>query len=154
LPPIGIPAAGKVTGDQPGIVFRNQLSGAFRLTRALFVLDGAVVFHRHNLYTSLPSEILVYSGAPPVGGHVLQVLLQLQGEGEAEASYLSGYKFEIKSSHSFTVKESQALHVEVIAWERGNERTPLERRPALRYLEGFKSDSVAAGPTTERAPSP
>jgi hypothetical protein len=54
-------------------------------------------------------------------------------------SYLRGYKFEVKGSHSFTVTEGKTIELEAVAWEKGGVTTPLEQRPALRYVEKIKS---------------
>jgi hypothetical protein len=117
------------------VVFRNELTSWLRLTRAHFSLDGVVVFNAQSSETrSLPCEISLVAGALPPGDHVLQVLLQLRGHGEGPLSYLRGYRFEVKSSHSFTVKENQAFRLEAIAWEKGTTQTPLEQRPAIRYV--------------------
>jgi hypothetical protein len=63
-------------------------------------------------------------------------------------SYLRGYKFEVKSSHAFTVTEGKAIELEVIAWEKGGVTTPLEQRPAVRYVEKIKSGLGEAEPVT------
>ena len=45
----------------------------------------------------------------PPGDHTIQVALTFQGNGYGVFSYLRGYKFEVKSSHSFTAVEGKAL---------------------------------------------
>jgi hypothetical protein len=150
--PIGVPV-GSAIGDGPGVVFRNEMSSSFRLIRALFVLDGVVLFNaRGPDGKSLPSEISLVTDALPAGDHVLQTWLQIRGQGEGSLSYLCGYRFEVKSSHSFTVREGQAFRLDAIAWEKGGNNTPLELRPAIRYVEGVKSIAGRAG--TRRTESP
>ena len=150
--PIAVPVE-RAIGDGPGVVFRNEMSCSFRLIRALFALDGVVLFNaRGPDGRSLPSEIPLVTDALPAGDHVLQTLLELRGQGEGLLSYLSGYRFEVKSSHSFTVKEGEAFRLDAIAWEKGASHTPLELRPAIRYVEGVKSIAVRAG--TRRTESP
>lgn len=129
--------SGGVGGARAEISFSNEMSTAFRLTRALFVLDGAVQYNKQDDTGALAEQktIPIFSGSIPPGDHTLQVLIRLQGYGYGVFSYLRGYKFEVKSTHSFTVAEGRALRVEAIAWEKGGVTTPLEQRPAIRYVQ-------------------
>lgn len=149
--------------EQPGLVFRNDMSRSFRLTRALFVLDGVVLLDEvATAETSLPSEIPLHQGTMRYGKHIIQVLLQLRDD---EAG-LREYKFEVKSTHEFTVVEGRSLRVEVVAWEKGDNQTPFQERPALRYIERIGPISVPASeqplehadtetaPKTEPQPTP
>ena len=123
------------TGRQ-GIVFRNEFSDAFVVTRALFVLDGAVLADlRETPDKALPMEVRLTTATPQPGDHTLQVLLQLRGHGYGVFAYLRGYRFEVKSSHPFTLDGRRPLRLEVVAWERGDTWTPLESRPAICYAE-------------------
>jgi hypothetical protein len=133
--------SGGIGGARAEIRFKNDMSSAFRLTRALFVLDGAVQYNKADDTGALASqpEIPIFSGSIPPGDHTLQVLVQLRGHGYGVFSYLRGYKFEVKSSHAFTVTEGKTIELEAIAWEKGGVTTPLEQRPAVRYIEKVKS---------------
>ena len=119
-----------------GITFRNEMSGLFRLTRALMVLDGQVLVDVQGTPEApVPSENAVVQGSVPTGEHVLQVLLRLQGWGEGPFWYLSGYRFELKSSHRFRVLDGRPLRLEAVGYERGHGCTPIEQRPAIRYVD-------------------
>lgn len=143
----GLPTA---TADQPGIVFLNEMSDSFRLTRALFIIDKVLVFDRYGTEDRpLPSDMPVSGDLPP-GEHVLNVLIQFQGHGSGAYSYLRGYKFEIKSSHAFTTRAGKMLHLAVIAWEKGGATFPLEERPAVRYVETVRMQAPAAERRGER----
>jgi hypothetical protein len=133
--------SGGVGGARADIRFKNDMSSAFRLTRALFVLDGAVQYNKSDDTGALASqpEIPIFSGSIPPGDHTLQVLVQLRGHGYGVFSYLRGYKFEVKSSHAFTVTEGKTIELEAVAWEKGGVTTPLEQRPAVRYIEKIKT---------------
>ena len=63
----------------------------------------------------------------------MQVLLKLRGHGEGVFSYLRGYSFEVKSTHSFKVPAGKTLRLNIVAWERGGATTPLDQRPTLRF---------------------
>jgi hypothetical protein len=137
-----------VGGARAEIRFQNDMSSAFRLTRALFVLDGAVQYNKADDTGALASqtEIPIFSGSIAPGDHTLQVLIQLRGHGYGVFSYLRGYKFEVKSSHAFTVTEGKAIDLQAVAWEKGGVTTPLEQRPAVRYVEKVRS-GVGEGET-------
>lgn len=140
--------SGGVGGARARILFRNDLSGAFRLTRALILLDGVVQYNKEDETGSLADqkEIPIFRGSIVPGDHTIQVLLQLKGHGYGVFSYLRGFNFEIKQPHSFSVTEGKELDLEVIAWERGGVTTPLDKRLSVRYLERLKdlTDSGAS----------
>jgi hypothetical protein len=73
----------------------------------------------------------------------LQVLLRLRGHGYGVFSYLRGYQFEVKQTHSFSVTEGKEVNLDVIAWEKGGVTTPLEQRPAVRYLEKLRDVTLS-----------
>ncbi len=136
--------SGGVGGARAEVLFTNDMSNIFRLTRALFVLDGAVQYNKQDDSGALASQkhIPIFSGSIPPGDHTLQVLLQLRGHGYGVFSYLRGYRFEVKSSHSFTVTEGKTIELEAIAWEKGGVTTPVEQRPAIRYVEKIRSGNA------------
>jgi hypothetical protein len=129
--------SGGAAGARAEIVLRNEMSSAFRLVRALVVLDGAVQYNRQDDTGALADqkEIPVFTGSVPPGDHTVQILLNFQGNGYGIFTYLRGYKFEVKSSHSFTVVEGKALTVTATALEKGGVTTPLEQRPAMEWRE-------------------
>ena len=139
--------SGGVGGSRAEITFVNDMSSAFRLTKALFVLDGAVQYNKEDETGALAGQktIPIFSGSIPPGDHTLQVLLKLQGYGYGVFSYLRGYNFEVKSSTSFTVTEGKTIELKVIAWEKGGVTTPLEDRPDVRYKELLKSTPASVG---------
>jgi hypothetical protein len=125
----------EAAGAFQGIAFRDEL-GEFVVTRALFVLDGAVVADvRETPERPVPETMHVMPRTPAPGEHTLQVLIQLRGDGHGVFSYLREYRFEVKSSHVFTVSNTRPLRLEVMLWKRGDFTTPLEQRPALCYAE-------------------
>jgi len=141
--------SGGTTAGRARIRFVNDLSGAFRVAEVLFVLDGAVQYKRKDTSGSLAQqeEIPIYTGSIPTGEHTLQVLVKLKGQGEGVFSYLRGYSFEVRSTHSFKVPNGRTVQLDVVAWERGDATTPLDERPALRFAQkvtvGLGQDSKA-----------
>jgi len=139
-------------GSRSEITFRNEMSSAFRLTRALFVLDGQVQYNRTDDTGALADqkEIPVYSGSVPPGDHNITVVLNFQGNGYGLFTYLRGYKFEVKSAHAFTAVEGKTLTITATALEKGGVTTPLEQRPGIEWSEKVQP---LAGPSTAPAPT-
>jgi hypothetical protein len=137
--------SGGVGGARAEIVFKNELSGAFQLTGATFVLDGAVQYNKQDDTGTLAAqkEISIFSGSVPPGDHTLQVVLKLRGHGYGVFSYLRGYKFNVPATHSFTVTEGKSIKLEAVVWEKGDVTTPLEERPAIRWQQTLSN--VGAG---------
>jgi hypothetical protein len=143
--------SGGVGGARAEITFKNDLSSAFRMTGVTFVLDGAVQYNKtdesENSALAAQKEIPVFSGSIPPGDHTLQIVLRLRGHGYGVFSYLRGYKFQVPSSHTFTITEGKTLKLDVVAWEKGDVTTALEQRPSIRYVENLR-----AGVSSESAP--
>jgi hypothetical protein len=116
------------------------MSSAFRLQSVQMTLDGAPLFAQSaptkpdDAYLEAPT-FPAFSGVLREGDHLLQVRLLYTGHGFGVFSYLRGYKFEVRSSHSFHVDPAKPLDVLVVAHEKGGVTTPLEERPAVRYVD-------------------
>jgi len=145
--------SGGAGGARAEITFRNDLSSAFRLTGALFVLDGAVQYNKQDeaddSALANQKDIPIFIGSIPPGDHTVQIVLQLRGNGYGVFSYLKGYKFKVPSSHSFTITEGKTLKLDVIAWEKGDVTTDLTDRPAIRFTENVRSGTTTT--TTDSA---
>lgn len=129
--------SGGVGGARAEISFKNDLTNAFHLTGATFVLDGAVQYNKQDETGTLAEQkqIPIFSGSIPPGDHTLQVVLKLRGHGYGVFSYLRGYKFNVPATHSFTVTEGKSIKLEAIVWEKGDVTTPLEERPSIRWQQ-------------------
>jgi hypothetical protein len=148
--------SGGLAGSRSEITFENDMSAAFRLVRALFVLDGAVQYNKSDDTGALAEqkEIPIFSGSIPPGDHTVQILLQFQGSGYGVFSYLKGYHFEARSSHSFTAVEGKTLALQIIAYEKGGVTTPLEERPAVRFNEKVTAGVSGQGGAKPSAGAP
>jgi len=139
-------------GSRSEIAFHNEMSSAFKLTRALVTLDGAVQYNRQDDTGALADQkdIPIFSGSVPAGDHTVSVVLNFQGNGYGVFTYLRGYKFEVKSAHSFTAVEGKTMTVDATALEKGGVTTPLEQRPTIDWHE--KVQSLTAPPVPATAP--
>ncbi len=128
----GITAAAKAE-----VVFENEMSSAFRLKRIVALYDGAPLATKTDEKDQIGDmkEVPLYNELVQPGDHTLQFLIEYQGNGYGIFSYLKGYKFEIRSSRSFTALEGKTVSIRVIGWEQGGPTTPIEEKPAVRYTE-------------------
>ena len=135
-------------GSGAEIWLKNEMSGAFRIVRALVVLDGTVQYNKADETGTLNDQkvLPIFRGSISPGDHTLQVLVKLRGHGYGVFSYLKGYEFEVKSSHSFTVPEWKTIRLEAVAWEKGGIATPLQQRPAIRYSEKISDIPLSGKP--------
>jgi hypothetical protein len=129
--------SGGAAGSRSDVVFDNQMSNAFQLVRATFVIDGTVQYNKTDETGALAEQksIPIFSGSVPPGDHTIQVLLGFQGNGYGVFTYLKGYHFEVKSAHSFTAVEGRTMTVTATALEKGGVTTPLEQRPSVEWHE-------------------
>jgi hypothetical protein len=128
---------GVVAGSQTAIVHENKMSASYKLVKAVYALDGAPIFNRSDEEGALGErpEFDIYNGSIVPGEHTLTVNLEYRGHGYGIFSYLKGYRFKVRSSHTFTAPEGKAVHLRVVAYEKGGPTAPLEERPAVRYQE-------------------
>ena len=128
---------GVVAGSQTAIVHENKMSASYKLVKAVYALDGAPIFNRSDEEGALGDrpEFDIYNGSIVPGEHTLTVNLEYRGHGYGIFSYLKGYRFKVRSAHTFTAPEGKAVHLRVVAYEKGGPTAPLEERPAVRYQE-------------------
>ncbi|MEM7433557.1 MAG: dihydrolipoamide acetyltransferase [Myxococcota bacterium] len=128
---------GVVGGGQAVIIHENRMSDGFKLVRVAYALDGAPIFTKADEEGTLgeQKEFEVYNGSIVPGEHTLTVNLEYRGHGYGVFSYLKGYRFKVRSTYNFSVPEGRVATVVVVGYEKGGPTTPLEERPAVRYIE-------------------
>ncbi len=141
----------KIAGSKAGIVFRNEMGGSFRLVKATFLLDGGPIFNKADENGSLAEResIDLFDGPVMPGDHTLSVVLHYRGHGYGIFSYLKGYSFKTRSSRTFTVNEGKSVRLEIVGFEKGGVTTPLEERPAVRYVENVAEYEASGGDDAE-----
>jgi hypothetical protein len=135
---------GGVIGASRAIIrHKNEMGSSFRLTSAAYALDGVQIFSKTDDSGRLADtqEFDIYNGAIQPGSHTLSVSLVYQGNGFGVFSYLKGYKFKVKSSHTFVAGESKTTSITVVGFEKGNITTQLSDKPAI----DFRVNVIAAG---------
>jgi hypothetical protein len=133
---------GGVIGASRAIIHhKNEMGSSFKLIKAAFALDGVQIAAKSEGNLSDLQEFDVYNGAIQPGSHTLSVALQYQGNGFGVFSYLKGYKFNVKSSHTFVAGESKTTNITVVGYEKGNITTQLSDKPAI----DFRVNVMSAG---------
>ena len=135
---------GGVIGASRAVIrHKNEMGSSFRLVKAAYALDGVQISAKSEGGLPDMQEFDVYNGAIQPGSHTLSVSLQYQGNGFGVFSYLKGYKFNVKSSHTFVAGESKSTNITVVGYEKGNITTQLSDKPAI----DFRVNVMSAGET-------
>ena len=135
---------GGVIGASRAVIHhKNEMGSSFRLVKAAYALDGVQIYAKADDTGALAEmgEFDIYNGAIQPGSHTLSVALTYQGNGFGVFSYLKGYKFNVKSSHTFVAGESKSTNITVVGYEKGNITTQLSDKPAI----DFRVNVMSAG---------
>lgn len=127
---------GGVIGASRAVIrHKNEMGSSYRLIRAVYALDGVQIYSKADESGRLAemAEFDVYNGAIQPGSHTLTVMMIYQGNGFGVFSYLKGYKFTVRSSHTFVAGEAKTTAISVVGYEKGNITTNLQDRPAVDF---------------------
>ena len=120
---------GGVIGASRAVIHhKNEMGSSFRLVKAAYALDGVQISAKSEGGLADMQEFDVYNGAIQPGSHTLSVALQYQGNGFGVFSYLKGYKFNVKSSHTFVAGESKSTNITVVGLREGQHHHPALRQ--------------------------
>jgi len=123
-------------GARATITYSDKMGSSFKLIKAVFILDGVPIYNKADQKGMKKKKALQLFSAPIVPGeHTLSVSVEYKGNGYGLFAYLNDYRFKVRSSHAFSVDEGKAKQLEILIYERGNIATPLEERPAVKYVE-------------------
>jgi len=134
---------GAIGASRAVIHHKNEMGSSFRLVKAAYALDGVQIYSKADDTGGLADmqDFDVYNGAIQPGSHTLSVALTYQGNGFGVFSYLKGYKFNVKSSHTFVAGDSKTTNITVVGYEKGNITTQLSDKPAV----DFRVNVISAG---------
>ena len=121
------------------LVFENALSANLIVTRVLLMLDHSTTIDRaepadaRGPLATTP-VFRVFLGPLAAGEHTLKLLVNLRGDGTGPAAYMQGYRFEVRSSHAFTLASTGGIEIRTVLYEKTPLSPKLEERPAVRYV--------------------
>jgi hypothetical protein len=143
---------GVIAGSRSVIRHKNEMGRAFRLEKLVYALDGTQIFSKVAEDDSLDQmrEFDVFNGKIVPGNHTLTTMMIYRGHGYGIFTYLKGYRFTVRASHTFTAAEGRQNLISVLAYEKGNATTELKDRPAVKFetsvykvAEGKKAEGEA-----------
>ncbi|MBK8480852.1 MAG: hypothetical protein IPL40_06720 [Proteobacteria bacterium] len=126
---------GMIAGSRAIITHSNEMGSAFRLTRLAYGLDGKEIFSRaaEDGELDLKRTFEVFNGSITPGNHTLSVTMVYRGHGYGIFTYLKGYRYNVRASHTFTTSEGRQNVITVRGFEKGNATTELTERPAIEF---------------------
>lgn len=131
------------------IEHRDEMSETFRLVRLRVTVDGGEVYvagSDEDGAQTLPDATCVYRNAVSAGEHEVGVELLYRGRGHGVFSYLSGYRFAVRSTtRADVVQGSAVVHLVAAGVEEGGATAPLEDRPKVRFTTSLEETDTAAG---------
>ncbi|MBU1899361.1 dihydrolipoamide acetyltransferase [Myxococcota bacterium] len=138
----GAVLSSSIAGSEAQIVHRNEMGSSFKLERAIYSLDGTPIrsLVDEDGKLSDQEEIEILNGPIVPGNHTISVVMTYRGNGYGIFSYLRGYVFNLRSSHTFHADEGKIIKVKVVGYEKGGITTDLKDRPDIRF-EDQLSDS-------------
>src|SRR5437660_7738272 len=95
---------GVIAGSRSLIKHHNSMGSAFRLVKVIYAIDGAQIFAKTDDTGRLDEskDFEIFNGSIVPGSHTISVMLEYQGNGYGVFSYLKGYHFKVRSSHTFS----------------------------------------------------
>jgi len=126
---------GVIAGSRAVIRHKNEMGSSFRLEKLVYAVDGAKIYSKSDDGGGLDEkrEFEVFNGSIVPGNHTISVQAVFRGHGYGIFSYLRGYTFTVRSSHTFTAAEGRQNAITVKVYEKGNITTELKDRPAIKF---------------------
>jgi len=138
---------GVIAGSRAIIKHKNEMGSSFRLVKLLYAVDGAKIYTKSDDSGALDEkrEFEIFNGSIVPGNHTISVQAVFRGHGYGIFSYLRGYKFTVRSSHTITAAEGRQNVITVKAYEKGNITTELKDRPAIKFEVNLYSAGKQGG---------
>ncbi len=132
-----------IAGAEARLVHRNEMGASFTLEKVIYSLDGTPIFSKVDTSGDLgdEKEVEIFDGPIVPGNHTVSVVMVYRGNGFGIFSYLRGYVFTLRSSHTFHAEEGKRIQVKVIGREKGGIATDLKDRPDI----GFETKLSSPG---------
>ena len=121
---------GRVDGTRLTITQASAVDRLYRLDRATYAIDGAVVLDRSG--SELTEPLTIYDGVISPGEHTLSVVLRYVGDGFGVATYVDGYRFVLRSSYVISTPREGDVEVTVRPFSRPM-TVPFEERLRVEY---------------------
>ena len=144
---------GAIGTSKAVIRHENTMGSSFKLVRVAYAIDGQMLLSRYDDSGELDDtkQFEVFSGAIVPGSHTVTAVLQFVGNDYGALSYMKGYKYTVRASHTFIAGESRTSQVTVVAFERGGMTTAFKDKPAIEFKVRSEAEHApAASPAPRR----
>lgn len=124
-----------VSGSNANVWQINELGGTYAVTSVSYMLDGESIKRASDSSgeNNKKREQMIFDGDMGVGDHTLAVEYELVGQGRGLFSYVSDYKFAVRSSTTFSSKEGENCVVRVVLSARSPLTYSYEERPHIDF---------------------
>ena len=126
---------GLIAGSRAVIRHKNEMGGTFRMTKLVYALDGTQIYSKSDDSGALDDkrEFDVFNGSIVPGNHTITTLMVFRGHGFGIFTYLKGYRFTVRASHTFLAAEGRQNVIVARAHEKGTAMTELRDRPEIKF---------------------
>ncbi len=116
------------------VVHDNDMGMGFTLDRVIYYLDNGKIYFAENDSGQLDDKdrFVIYDGTIVPGNHILSVEMVYSGSGGL-FSYVSGYKFTVKSNFMFFASKGKILQINATGYQKGGFGSNFEDKPAVKY---------------------
>jgi hypothetical protein len=124
-----------IAGAEGRFYHVNNMGASYVLEKVVYSYDGVPLQSLIDVDGDLndKEEIELSTGPLAPGSHTLSVMMVYRGNGFGVFSYLKGYVYTLRSSHTFHAEEGKIVTVRTIAYEKGTITTDHRDRPDIRF---------------------
>ena len=140
-----------IAGAEAQLIHRNEMGSSFNLEKIIYSLDGSPIKTKIDQNGDLADqkELQIFDGPIVPGNHTVSVVMIYRGNGFGIFSYLRGYVFTLRSSHTFVAEEGKRVRVKVIGYEKGGMTTDLRDKPDIRFERTLAEAKQSATESTQ-----
>lgn len=112
---------GIVSKARARLVHVNDMKGKFLLSKAIYTLDGGVIFDREDIDGSLSNqeEIVLFDGPISPGDHEMKVSLVFRVGNVGVFTYAEGYKFKVESRYVMKAVDGRMNLLRIVSHDKG-----------------------------------
>jgi hypothetical protein len=116
------------------LVHENSIGMGFSLDRVIYYLDNNKIYFSENDNGQLDGKkaFIISDSTIVPGNHILTAEMTFKGSGGI-FTYVSGYKFNVKSNYRFFATKGKIMAVRAIAFAKGGVAGKFEDKPGVKY---------------------
>ena len=136
---------GIVSRARSRIVHVNQMGGKFLLSKAVYTLDGGVIFDREDIDGSLSNqeEVVLFDGPIAPGDHEIRVALLFRVGSVGVFTYAEGYKFKVDSRYVMKAVDGRLNELRIVSLDKGETDVSKQTTDRIGVRYDFEAKLVA-----------